>query len=168
MTASRASAGQKTRNRQENAPIAPASMLSRTASILSRRASREADTEHPSSDASSASASSTHQSACTTTPSARADDFEQTPHINLARLRSMLELAKTACDPAKLAGGSSNLDDNFASRRNSLPAMGNGVGSTGLVGKVSRIQWICPLTADEWVDSGAGPATRECRENWSM
>jgi hypothetical protein len=37
--------------------------------------------------------------------------------------------------------------------------MGNGAGSTCLVG--SRIQWICPLTANEWVDSGAGPAIRE-------
>ena len=116
-------------------------------------------TENPPSDASSVSASSTHQSACTTTPSARAEDFVQTPSINPVLLRRMFDLSKTVCDPAKLAprGGSSNLDDNFASR-NILPAIWNGA---GLVGKVSRIQWICPLTADEWVDSGAGPATRE-------
>ena len=135
----------------ENAPIATTRMLSR---YTSREPEQTMHTEHPSSDASSASASCTHQSACTTTPSARADDFEQTPSINLVRLRRMLEP-----DPGKLAprGGSSHLDNNFASR-NILPAMGTGVRSTGLVGKASRIQWICPLTADEWVDSGAGPA----------
>jgi len=135
--------------------------------MLSRCASMEheqtmLDTEHPPSDASSASASSTHQSACTTTPSARADDFVQTPHINIVRLRRMFELEKTACDPVMLAPreGSSNVDDNFASR-NILPAMGNGVGSTGLRRKLSTIQWICPLTADEWVDSSARDAARE-------
>ena len=132
--------------------------------MLSRCASREPEqtmhTEHPPSDASSESSSSTHQSAFTTTPSARADDFEQTPPINLVRLLRMFELSKTVCDPAKLAGGSSNFDDIYPSRK-ILPAMGNGVGSTGLAGKASRIQWICPLRANEWVDSGAGPATRE-------
>ena len=117
--------------------------------------------EPPPSDASSASASSTHQSACTTTPSARANDFEQTPSINLVRLRRMFELSKTVCDPPKPAGGSSNLDDSYLSHI-ILPAMGNRFVSTGLVRKASRIQWICPLTANEWVDSGAGPATRQC------
>jgi hypothetical protein len=84
----------------------------------------------------------------------------QPPCINL--VRRMFELSKTVCDPAKLAprGGSSNLDDNFASR-NILPTRGGGVVPTraGGVAHSSRIQWICPLTADEWVDSGA-PATR--------
>ena len=133
-------------------------MTSRCASVESVQTML---TERPSSDASSVSASSTHQSACTTTPSARADDFEQTPSINLVRLRRMFDLAKTVCDPAKLAqrASSSNFDDNFASR-NVLPTRG-GAGSTGLVAKASRIQWVCPLAADEWVDSGAGPATRE-------
>ena len=118
-------------------------------------------TEHTPSDASSASASSTDQSACTTTPSAKACDFVQTPRIDLVRLRRMFELPATVGDPPKLAPrrGSRNLDDNFASRT-ILPTMGNGVGSTGLVGKVSKTQWICPLTADEWVDYPAKLALR--------
>jgi hypothetical protein len=142
----------------ENAPIATTSMLSRCTSMESEQTMHN---EHPPSDASSASASSTHHSACATTPSARADDFEQTPSINLVRLRRMFQLSQTVCDPAKLAprGGSSNPDDNFASR-NILPTRG-GAGSTGSVKKASRIQWICPLEDDEWVDSGAGPAARE-------
>ncbi|KAJ1468230.1 hypothetical protein T484DRAFT_1920662 [Baffinella frigidus] len=91
--------------------------------------------------------------------SGMADDVVQMPSSN--GVRRMFDLAKAACDPATLAPqmGLSRFDANFASH-NISPSRGDGAGVSGLVGRGTRCQWICPLTADEWVDSGTGPLPR--------
>ena len=85
---------------------------------------------------------------CTT--SASADDFVRTP-LN-ENVRSMFDLMNASCDPASHRGAWGNLEENVVAR-NILRTAAIGAKT---VGWGTRCQWLCPLTADEWLTRALG------------
>jgi len=62
-------------------------------------------------------------------------------------VRSMLSLMNASCDPASHRGAWGNLEENVVARN----ILRTAAAGAAMVGRGTRGQWLCALTADEWL-----------------